>query len=245
MKTYNELFKEDILYTDTDPEYSEILKNFVFDEVPSFQYRLDEKNKYICILATLLGCQGKELFEKMIPVALQFVTPVEIKEVIYQGTDYLGLGRVYPFVEIANTVFEKEGISLPLEAQGTVSKDTRLIAGNQKQIEYFGPQMKETWLKPGDSAHINKWLADNCFGDYYTRKGLSDAQREMITFCFLAAQGGCEPQLTGHAMANMGLGNDKEFLIEVISQNLPYIGYPRSLNALTCVNNAYKQIVGK
>lgn len=52
-------------------------------------------------------------------------------------------------------------------------------------------------------------MADNCFGDYYTRTGLSYAQREMITFCFLAAQGGCETQLTSHAAGNMKVGNDK------------------------------------
>ena len=34
------------------------------------------------------------------------------------------------------------------------------------------------------------------------------------------------------------IGNDKAFLIRVISQCLPYIGYPRSLNALACVNKA-------
>ena len=63
----------------------------------------------------------------------------------------------------------------------------------------------------------------------------------MITFCFLAAQGGCEPQLVSHAGANLRLGNDKTFLIKVISQCLPYIGYPRSLNALRCVCQAAEQ----
>ena len=55
---------------------------------------------------------------------------------------------------------------------------------------------------------------------------------------FLAALGGCEPQLTSHAGANLRIGNDNAFLIQVISQCLPYIGYPRSLNALRCVNDA-------
>ncbi len=64
--------------------------------------------------------------------------------------------------------------------------------------------------------------------------------REVITFCFLSAQGGCEPQLIGHAAANMRIGNDKGFLIKIISQCGPYIGYPRSLNALRCVNEAAK-----
>ncbi len=40
-------------------------------------------------------------------------------------------------------------------------------------------------------------------------------------------QGGCEPLLIAHAKRNMNLGNDREFLIWVISQCLPYMGYPR------------------
>lgn len=36
----------------------------------------------------------------------------------------------------------------------------------------------------------------------------------------------------------MKIGNDKAFLIAVISNALPFIGYPRSLNALRCVNEA-------
>nr|WP_236699167.1 carboxymuconolactone decarboxylase family protein [Lactobacillus hominis] len=89
---------------------------------------------------------------------------------------------------------------------------------------------------------MNKWLVDNCFGDYYTRKGLDDRQREMITFCYLAAQGGCEPQLLAHAKANIGLGNDKEFLTNVVLTNVPFIGYPRSLNAISVVNQAGSEL---
>ena len=52
------------------------------------------------------------------------------------------------------------------------------------------------------------------------------------------AQGGCEPQLVAHAKGNMNLGNDSDFLKRVVSQCVPYIGYPRSLNAITCVDKA-------
>ena len=86
-----------------------------------------------------------------------------------------------------------------------------------------------------DTVHIRRWLAENCFGDYYTRKVLDYKKREMITFCFLAAQGGCEPQLISHIKANLRLGNDREYLIKIASQILPYIGYPRALNALACI----------
>lgn len=101
----------------------------------------------------------------------------------------------------------------------------------------FGPHMENAWKQ----GHINRFLAANCFGDYYTRKGLSLKEREMITFCFLAAQGGCEPQLTAHAKGNMNLGNDRVFLIRVVTQCLPYIGYPRALNAIACIEAAAKQ----
>ena len=54
------------------------------------------------------------------------------------------------------------------------------------------------------------------------------------------AQGGCQKQLVAHVQANIKVGNDKEFLIKVVSQCLPYIGYPRSLNALDCINGVVK-----
>ena len=139
-----------------------------------------------------------------------------------------------PFLNATNEILTERGVKLPLEGQATTTMENRLEKGAQAQVDIFGDVMKDAWKK----GHINRWLAANCFGDYYTRTGLSYAQREMITFCFLAAQGGCEPQLTSHAGGNMKVGNDKDFLIRVVSQCLPYIGYPRSLNAIACVNKA-------
>ena len=138
-------------------------------------------------------------------------------------------------------MLKDKNISLPLETQATTTMQDRLKKGIQAQVDIFGENMKDFYKSgPDESKHINKWLAGNCFGDYYTRNGLDYKQREMITFCFLYAQGGCEPQLTSHAAANMKLGNDKQFLISVISQCLPFIGYPRTLNALRCINEAAK-----
>lgn len=229
----------------TDPEFAERFNTFAFGEVVNEEAaKLPDRERFLAILAALMGCQGVDEFRVMVAGALNFgVTPVEVKEVVYQGTAYLGIGRTLPFIRAVNEVLEERGIELPLEGQATTTFETRLAAGNQVQIDYFGEGMRETWLHgPSERAHINKWLADNCFGDYYTRNGLSDRDREMITFCFIAAQGGCEPQLTSHAMGNMNLGNDKDFLYRVVSQCVPYIGYPRSLNALACVDKAAEQL---
>ncbi len=221
---------------DTDPEFAERFEHFAFDEVVNEEgQQLDDRTRYMAILAALIGCGGKEAYEEILPKALDSgVTPIEAKEIVYQSVDYLGYGRMMPFLEITNEILTGRDIKLPLEGQATTTIEDRLEKGINAQAEMFGEQMREAWK----AGHINRWLAANCFGDYYTRKGLSLAQREMITFCFIMAQGGCEPQLISHSKGNMNMGNDKDFLIKVVSQCLPYIGYPRSLNAITCINKA-------
>lgn len=226
----------------TDPEFAEFFTNFSCDEVVN-QDDLDDRTRMMAILATLLGCQGIDEFKEVLPGALNLgLTPVEVKEIVYQACAYLGIGRVRPFFDAVNEVLTEKGIALPLEGQGTTTIEDRVEKGEQAQVDIIGDGMKGFASSgPEESRHINRWLSGNCFGDYYTRTGLDYRQREMITFCFLAVQGGCEPQLTSHAAGNMKVGNDKTFLIKVISQCLPYIGYPRSLNALRCVNEAAGQ----
>ncbi len=228
---------------DSDPDFAEIFENFAFDEVPNHD-DMDDRTRFTVVLASLVGCQGIDAFRAFVPAALEFgMTPVEIKEIVYQSTAYLGIGRVLPFLHAMNEVFIESNVTLPLESQTRVSREERREAGTQVQVELFGEGMHDFWKSgPVESRHINEWLAANCFGDYYTRGGLDLAQRELITFCFLAAQGGCEPQLVSHAAANMRVGNDKEFLIKVVSQCIPYLGYPRCLNALRCVEEAAAQL---
>lgn len=137
----------------------------------------------------------------------------------------------------------EHGISLPLASQSTTDEKTRFEKGLAKQISLFGEQMaKRQTDGPVLRRNINRWLADNCFGDYYTRTGLNDCEREMITFCFILAQGGCENQLRGHTSGNFNVGNDKEKLYQVVEQCLPYIGYPRSLNALAIIDEVASKL---
>ncbi|CCI84477.1 Carboxymuconolactone decarboxylase [Lactobacillus pasteurii DSM 23907 = CRBIP 24.76] len=219
---------------ETDPEAFERLTNFAFKEVID-EIDLPDRVKMLSTLAYLLGCQGLDEYKLMLPVALyNGLTPVEIKEVLYQAPDYLGLGRVLPFFKVTNEIMVARNIELPLPSQATTTLENRLEKGEETQIRLFGPGMKD-FAKKGT---INKWLAENCFGDYYTRTGLSDQDRELITFCYLAAQGGVEPQLLAHAKANLGIGNSEEFLTKVVLHNVPYIGYPRSLNAISAIKQA-------
>lgn len=221
----------------TDPEFVELLANFSQDEVRKANI-LTEKEQMLCILSALLGCQGMGEFQNMLHAALNTgIAPIAIKEVIYQATAYLGIGRTYDFLIAANQIMEQHGIKLPLAPQATTNEKTRFEDGLTKQVELFGSDMaKRQTDGPVLRRNINHWLADNCFGDYYTRNGLNNQERELITFCFILAQGGCEKQLRGHTEGNFGVGNDKEKLYSVVEQCMPYIGYPRSLNAMNIID---------
>lgn len=229
---------------ETDPEFAALFGQFAFQEVVHQPgQELDDTTRYLAVLAALLGCQGVDAFRSMLGEALDAgVTPVQVKEAVYQATAYLGIGRTLPFLQAVNAVLTERGVKLPLEKQGSTTPENRREKGTEVQVAAFGESMQDAWRtgRP-ETVHISYWLAANCFGDYYTRGGLDLKQREMITLCFLAAQGGCEPQLVSHAGANMRVGNDRLFLIRVISQCMPYLGYPRTLNAIRCVNEASRK----
>jgi 4-carboxymuconolactone decarboxylase len=89
---------------------------------------------------------------------------------------------------------------------------------------------------PANQTHIQKYLSANCFGDYVIRNGVDVKTRELLTVSMLLSLGGCEPQLKGHIQTNVNVGNDKETMLSVVTQLLPYVGYPRTLNAIRCLN---------
>lgn len=119
----------------------------------------------------------------------------------------------------------------------TTTPETRFQHGLALSKVIFGETIDSMYQQsPADQQHINRFLSANCFGDTYTRTGLDVKTRELLTFSMLLALGGCEPQLKGHIMGNLKVGNDRETLMAVITQLLPFVGCPRTLNAMRCLN---------
>ena len=70
---------------------------------------VDEKTKSLAILAALLGSQSLALFkDKVLEYVTETLTPVEIKELVYQAVDYAGFGKVYPFLQAVNEAFQEK-----------------------------------------------------------------------------------------------------------------------------------------
>ena len=162
---------------------------------------------------------------------------MEVKEIIYHSVPYAGSAFVFDFIHATNDIFSKRGIEPLQEGQSTTDQQNRLEQGLVVQKQIFGEAIDRNYQQaPANQLHIQRYLSANCFGDYYTRGGLDLPTRELLTFITLLSLGGCEPQLKAHIAANAKLGNDKELLLATLTQVLPYIGYPRALNALSCLN---------
>ncbi len=235
------LFGEDQSIAGTDPEFAQLFAQFSRDEVTK-ESNLTQRERNLCILSAILASLGHGAFKNALNAALDDgLDPIAVKELIYQATAYLGIARTYDFLTLANDIMTRRGIALPLAPQGTTNPSDRIEKGHHKQVTLYGEgKARRQRDAPVLRRNINRWLADNCFGDYYTRAGLDDREREMITFCLILSQGGCENQLRGHAAGNLGVGNDKARLYSFAEQCMPYIGYPRTLNALNIIDEIAK-----
>ncbi|MEH1915093.1 carboxymuconolactone decarboxylase family protein [Nostoc sp.] len=220
----------------TDPELIEVFDNFAFDEVIA-ESKLDTKTRVVLILASIIGSQAVSEYRVMVGAALNVgVTPIEIKEILYQSVPYVGMAKAFDFVHATNEVMSSRGIQLPLEGQSTTSPETRYDKGLAIQKAVFGETIEQMYQRsPKEQLHIQRFLSANCFGDYYTRNGVDIRVRELITLSILIALGGVESQIKGHIQGNLNVGNGKDILLDLITQLLPWVGYPRTLNALKCL----------
>lgn len=222
----------------SDEELARIFSRLLSDV--GGRVKLCERDRRLASLAALMGCGGADAFRAELADALAGgLDGCAAHEAVMQSAAYLGMGRALPFVQAAAQVFAANGIVVPPAAEDGRDRSER---GEAAQVAIFGEVMRG-FHASGDALArpVNALLSENCFGDYYVREGLSFRERELVTFCLLAAQGGCEAQLAGHVAGNFRVGNDGAALGEAVLVMLPWIGYPRSLNALSCVRKAMEQ----
>lgn len=222
----------------TDPDFAAIKERLVYGEVYK-HIKLDAKLREFILLAVAATNETPDEVELHTAAALSVgATPAQIKEAVYQSAPYIGMGKAEMAVKAVNRALAARGISLPAgERFGTVTEESRLDDGLATQKSIFGGSidaMRESASE--DTRHIQDYLSAWCFGDFYTRGGISVKDRELLTFSILCAQGGCEPQLRGHVGGNAAVGNGRDVLLDALTLIIPYIGFPRTLNALNVIN---------
>lgn len=223
----------------TDPELAAISNNMVYGEILSTG-SLADPQKALVILAALTASQGWDEIPDAVRAALAIgATPLQIREALYQCAPYVGMPRVKKALALANAEFAGANVALPLPEAGTATETTRFNDGLALQKKIFGAEPIENMQKnaPANQQRIiTTYLSAWCFGDFYTRDVLDLKMRELITFSAIVALGGCNPQAQAHTQANLNVGNSADDLLDALAVMLPFIGYPRTLNALGCVN---------
>jgi 4-carboxymuconolactone decarboxylase len=136
-------------------------------------------------------------------------------------------------------VFQDQGIELPLPAQGTVSDADRYSKGLTEQAPLYGNEIKDNLAdlpEPFNEA-MPRFLTEFCFGDFYTRGGLTLDERELLVLCALATIGDTAAQLGPHGRACIQVGNSKTAVVAALVHCFPYIGFPRAVAAIRAVKN--------
>lgn len=233
-ENYRTLFGDEAL-TDrgSDPELMAILQKYIFGDV--FRAgELDLPTRELITCVSLTALQALPLLRAHAEAALRVgVTPIALREAIYQCAPFLGFPRTLNAMSVVNEVFAEQSIPLPLEPQSTVTEENRYERGRAIQEPLYGTRMRESLQ--GVPAHLGdtvaRMLTELCFGDFYARNGLDLPTRELLTFCLLTTLGADAP-LQSHLEGCLKAGNSIERMAAAVIQTLPYIGFPAALKAL-------------
>ena len=232
------LFGHMLSTNSTQPELMQILRNLTYGDIYAIG-NLDDKTRELVTLVVLTTNQTLPQIKAHTHAALNVgVSPIEIREALYQAAAFIGFPKVINALEVVDEVLASRGIALPLERKATVADHERLEKGRAIQQPIYGGRMREN-LKdlPGSLPDDVSQLVTESFGDFYTRGGLNIKTRELMIFCALATLGGTDRQLASHAEGNLKVGNSIETMASAMVQALPQVGFPRVLNALYAIKN--------
>ena len=111
-ETYTALFGGQALTGEgTDPEFMDILQKFIFGEV-FFVGDLDHRTRELITCTTLATMQTLPQLKAHAAAALRVgVSPVELREAVYQCAPFIGFPKTLNAIAAINEVFKANGIT--------------------------------------------------------------------------------------------------------------------------------------
>ena len=221
----------------TDPVFMQILQGYIFGDV-CYTGSLDTRMRELITITILSTLNTLPQLKAHVQGGLNVgCSAIEIREAVYQCAPFIGFPKTLNAISTMNEVFTQNGITLPLDEQGTIIDDSeRYEKGLEIQSPLYGTEIADRyeWL-PGEFAQaVPRFLTELCFGDFNTRKGLDGKTRELLTVVCLTALGGAETQVRSHVMGALKAGNTREEIVCALVHAGGYTGIPRMFNALNC-----------
>lgn len=121
-------------------------------------------------------------------------------------------------------------------------RETPRERGERLLRKVDGDKVADNLLRAYESVapDFTRYLVEFAFGEIYARKG-DLRQRELVAIASLATMGGCDPQLETHVHGALRVGLGEDEIVEAVMTLIPYIGFPKALNAIAVV----KRVVEK
>ena len=233
-KNYKILFHGEALSpTGDDPEMMAILQKYIFGEIFTVG-ELDIKTRELITVTSLAVQQTLPQLKAHTNAALNVgVTPIELRETIYQLAPFIGFPKTLNALGILNEVLKEREIETPLKSTAAINEEERFIKGLAIQNPLYGDEIKQAMKDLPDDmgADVARFLTEVCFGDFYTREGLDIKTRELLFVAALVTTGN-NTTLKSHLKGSLKAGNSKETITAAIIQCLPYVGFPNTLAAL-------------
>ena len=223
-----------------DPELAAVMKKYIYADIMR-QAKISTTERKLVEIVVLTTNQNHKFLSRVTGEALALgVKPLEIREALYHVAPYIGFPKVFEALDVVNEVFTAKGIKLPLENQGTTNDADRFEKGLAFQVNAYGDRInKMRDATPDYQKHLQDDLSAFCFGDTYTRGTLDMKTREMVTMAVIGTLGTAEAQYKSHVLGTLEAGATNEEVIGVITTMNPYIGFPRTLNALRIANEVF------
>ena len=91
---------------------------------------------------------------------------------------------------------------------------------------------------------FTRYLVEFAFGEIYARDG-DLKHRELVAISSLATMGGCDRQLETHVHGAFNVGLSEGQIVEAVMTLIPYIGFPKALNAMAVVKRVVDKRMGR
>jgi 4-carboxymuconolactone decarboxylase len=88
---------------------------------------------------------------------------------------------------------------------------------------------------------LGRYVVEFAYGEIYQRPVLDLRQRQLVTISALTTLGGAEAQLEFHVNAGLNVGLTVREVIEAILHCIPYVGFPRVLNAVLVAKRVFEE----
>ena len=134
--------------------------------------------------------------------------------------------------------------ALVLQGSFAMAKTTQKEVKNMTRTEICNKNMKILFngsiTESGADVEMMQILQKYIFGEVFTVGELDIKTRELITVVSLTTQQTL-PQLKAHINGALNAGNTPLEVREAIYQCAPFIGFPKTLNALGVLNEVFKE----